>query len=122
MTAFRGDISEYREFEPGRWRREDKAGDWIEEDGITTVSEGVTFAEIYARRAEEPKRTIPKSVIVSRLIAANKIGAAKAALDASPAAFARWFASDRPAINHDDPDALALLKAIGADPGVILAP
>lgn len=118
----RGAIDEWVEFEPGRWRREDKAGNWIEEDGITTVSEGVTFAEIYARRAEEPKRTIPKSVIVSRLIATNKIGAAKAALDASPAAFARWFASDRPAINHDDPDALALLKAIGADPDVILAP
>lgn len=119
---FRGDVSEYREFEPGRWRREDKDGNWLEEDGITTVSEGFTFAEIYARRAEEPKRTIAKSVIVSRLIAANKIADAKRALDANPAAFARWFASDRPAINHDDPDAIALLKAIGADPTEILAP
>jgi hypothetical protein len=50
----RGDPSEYREFEPGRWRREDKAGNWIEEDGITTLSEGVTFAEIYDRRANPP--------------------------------------------------------------------
>lgn len=54
MTAFRGDLSEYREFEPGRWRREDKAGNWIEEDGITTISAGVTFAEIYERRANPP--------------------------------------------------------------------
>lgn len=122
MTAMRGALSEYREFEPSRWRREDKAGNWVEEDGITTVSDGVTFAEIYARRAGVPNRIIPKSVIVSRLIEAGKIGAAKAALDANPAAFARWFASDRPAINHDDPDALALLNAIGADPDVILAP
>lgn len=50
----RGDVSEYREFEPGRWRREDKAGNWIEEDGITTLSAGVTFAEIYDRRANPP--------------------------------------------------------------------
>ena len=54
MAIFRGDISEYREFEPGRWRREDAKGDWIEEDGITTVSEGFTFAEIYERRANPP--------------------------------------------------------------------
>lgn len=122
MAAFRGDLSEYREFEPGRWRREDKAGNWIEEDGITTLAEGVTFAEIYDRRAEVPKRTVLKSVIVSRLIAADKIADAKAVLDRNPSAFARWFASDRPAINHDDPDALALLRAIGADADVILAP
>jgi len=50
----RGGLSEWREFEPGRWRREDAGGNWIEEDGITTVSEGVTFAEIYARRANPP--------------------------------------------------------------------
>jgi hypothetical protein len=54
MAAFRGDVSEYREFGPGRWRREDKAGNWIEEDGITTLSDGVTFAEIYDRRANPP--------------------------------------------------------------------
>lgn len=122
MAAFRGDIAEYREFEPGRWRREDADGNWIEEDGITTLAEGVTFAEIYARRAEVPKRTVPKSVIVSRLIAAGKIVTAKAALEADPAAWARWVAPDHPAINHDDADAIALLVAIGADPDVILAP
>ena len=54
MPAFRGALSEYREFEPGRWRREDKAGNWIEEDGITTLAPGVTFAEIYDRRANPP--------------------------------------------------------------------
>ena len=80
------------------------------------------IAETTKAEPEDGKRLVPKSVIVSRLIAAGKIGAAKAALDASPAAFARWFASDRPAINHDDPDALALLTAIGADPETILAP
>lgn len=122
MTAFRGDPSEYREFEPGRWRREDAEGNWIEADGITTVSDGVTFAEIFARRAEPAPRLVLKSVIISRLIAVGKIDAAKAALESRAASFARWWAPDRPAINHDDPDALALLTAIGADASEILAP
>lgn len=121
MSAFPGKLEEYQEFEPGRWVRV-VDGEMMAHEGVTTVSDGVTFAEIYARRAEEPKRTILKSVIVSRLIEAGKIGAAKAALDSNPAAFARWFASDRPAVNHDDPEAIALLKAIGADPDAILAP
>lgn len=68
------------------------------------------------------RRKVLKSVVVARLISAGKIGAAKAALESSPAAFARWFASDRPAVYFDDPDALALLSAIGADPDQIMAP
>lgn len=79
-------------------------------------------AETTKAELDDGKRLVLKSVIVSRLIAADKIAAAKAVLDRNPAAFARWFASDRPAINCDDPEALALLNAIGADPDVILAP
>lgn len=74
------------------------------------------------RAPHPPSRTVPKSVIVSRLIEAGKIAAAYQALNSKPEYWARWVASDRPAINHDDPDALALLKAIGADPAIILAP
>lgn len=122
MTAFRGDLSEYREFKPGLWRREDAKGEWIEEDGITSVSDGVTFAEIYAKRAEPPQRLVSKSVIISRLTAVGKIGAARKALETDDARYARWWAPDRPAINCDDPEAIALLKAIGADPSEILAP
>ena len=73
------------------------------------------------RAPHPPKRTVLKSVIVSRLIATEKIVAAKSALEADPAAWARWVAPDRPAINHDDPDALALLAAIGADAEAIMA-
>ena len=54
MAKFQGDISEYREFEPGRWRREDAKGDWIEGDGITTLSPGVAFAEVFERRNNPP--------------------------------------------------------------------
>jgi len=68
-----------------------------------------------------PKRTVLKSVIVARLIAAGLVAAARAALEADAAAWGRWVASDRPAVNCDDPDALALLAAIGADPDAIMA-
>lgn len=80
------------------------------------------IAETTKPEPEDGKRLVPKSVIVSRLIEAGKIAAAYQALNSKPEYWARWVASDRPAINHDDPDALALLKAIGADPAVILAP
>ena len=68
-----------------------------------------------------PKRTVLKSVIIARLIAVGKIDAAKAALDADAALYARWWAPDRSAINCDDPDALALLASIGADPEAVVA-
>lgn len=68
-----------------------------------------------------PRRLVKKSVIIQRLIAADLIGAARTALDADTSAYARWWAPDKPEIYFDDPDALALLQAIGADPAVILA-
>lgn len=73
------------------------------------------------RAPHPPKRQVLKSIIISRLIEAGKIGAAKAALESNAAYFARWWAPDRPAINFDDPDALFLLDAIGADAGAVLA-
>lgn len=80
------------------------------------------IAETTKPEPEDGKRLVPKSVIVSRLIETGKIAAAYQALNSRPEYWARWVASDWPAINHDDPDALALLTAIGADPTVILAP
>lgn len=86
------------------------------------LDEVLIAAGIGDRAPHPPKRTVMKSVIVSRLIDAGKIGAAYQALNGNPEYWARWVAPDRPAINHDDPDALKLLKAIGADPETILAP
>jgi hypothetical protein len=74
------------------------------------------------RAPHPPKRQVLKSVIIARLIEAGKITAAKAGLEQDAAAYARWWAPDRPAINHDDPDALTLLAAIGADAEAIMAP
>lgn len=67
------------------------------------------------------RRAVAKSLIVERLNAAGKLAAARAALDADLYARERWYAPDKPAIYADDPEALALLQAIGADPDVILA-
>lgn len=64
---------------------------------------------------------VRKSIIQQRLIEAGKMTAAYAALTSNATYFARWFAPDRPAVYCDDPDALILLAAIGADPETILA-
>lgn len=66
------------------------------------------------------RRTVAKGLIVERLIAAGKIEAARSALATlSVADQERWNA--KPAVYADDTRALALLRAIGADPAVILA-
>lgn len=67
------------------------------------------------------RRLVPKSLIVSRLNAVGKLVAASAALSADLYARERWYAPDKPAVYADDEEVLALLKAIGADPAVILA-
>ncbi|MDF2994685.1 MAG: hypothetical protein K0R27_322 [Xanthobacteraceae bacterium] len=68
-----------------------------------------------------PRRRLPKSLVQDRLIAAGKLDAAYAALTAHPASFARWFAPDHPEVYADDPDALELLAAIGADAAQVMA-
>lgn len=86
-------------------------------------------AEFLPRKAAQLKadhdalpRLVPKSLIIKRLHEAGKLAAASAALNANLYLRERWYAPDRPAVYADDPEALALLAAIGADPAVILAP
>lgn len=69
-----------------------------------------------------PKRQVAKTVIQQRLDDAKLLGAAMTALMARPEAFARWLNQKFPAVDFDDPEALALLEAIGADPDVVMAP
>jgi len=68
------------------------------------------------------RRMIRKSLVQQRLIDAGLMELAYAALTSQPAAFARWFAPDHPEVYADDPDALAMLVAIGADAAVVMAP
>lgn len=67
------------------------------------------------------RRKVRKSLVQARLIEAGLMNAAYAALIANPISFARWFAPDQPEVHADDPDALALLAAIGADATPIMA-
>lgn len=86
------------------------------------VVEGGEVVETYPVEDAVPLRTlIRKSIVQQRLIDTGKMNAAYAALTSNATYFARWFAPDRPQVYCDDPDALQLLAAIGADPLVIMA-
>lgn len=87
---------------------------WVETEGSPPTPEEMDAF----LNPPEPPRTVPKSLVVARLIAAGKIAAANTALEADPAAKGRWYAADHPTVRADDPDAIALLQAIGAVPEV----
>lgn len=96
------------------------------EDGKYAVASGPVYVKgrwVQGWKLEDaPRRMVRKSIITARLIEAGKMAAAYAALTSNPDNFARWIAADRPAIYADDPDALALLNAIGADVKTVMAP
>lgn len=93
---------------------------------FATIPDDAALAAVFPDYAEAKaaasRRKVPKYLVVQRLTEAGKIGLAKAALESDPAAFARWFAPGHTYVFADDPDALALLSFIGADPAVIMAP
>src|SRR5258708_5628058 len=86
------------------------------------IEERVVTPEQYAILIPQTKRRVPKSLIIKRLNDAGMLARVKTALDANLYARERWYAPDRPSVDADDPEAVALLKAAGADPNVILAP
>lgn len=71
-------------------------------------------------QAVNPVALVDKLVIVDRLITAGLINAAIAAMAANPVTKIRFDAAVQ--IDPTDPDVLAFLAAIGADPKIILAP
>lgn len=93
--------------------------------GVTRIASESELDEVlaaYGLLGPTARRKVLKSVVQARLIEAGLMDAAKLALDSNSAFFARWFAPDRPEVYADDPDALMLLAAIGADPETIMAP
>lgn len=64
-----------------------------------------------------PRRMVRKSVVLSRLTD-QQIEAAIGLLTASQAE--RWRASDRPMVYFDDPETVAIVQAVGADPDVVM--
>lgn len=71
--------------------------------------------------APDPSRLVRKSLIIERLAKVGKLEDASKALNADIYARERWYAPDRPAVRADNPEVIALLKEIGADPADILA-
>ena len=93
--------------------------------GVTHIASEAELDEVlapYGLQGPTARRKVLKSVVQGRLIDAGKMDAAYAALTQMPSQFARWFAPDRPEVYADDPDALALLAAIGADVETVMAP
>jgi hypothetical protein len=70
----------------------------------------------------QPRRLIPKSVIMGRLAEAGLMPAAMAGLLAAPVQFGRWFSPDWPNVYADDLGLIAFLDALGADLETITAP
>lgn len=108
----------------------DESSDWRAPDGYRAIaSDTGNIGDAFDGTAFTPapaidvplRRLVRASVIVDRLQAAGLLAAARAALDAADLyTRERWNA--RAAIYADDPTAIALLQAIGADPAAILAP
>lgn len=92
---------------------------WRARGGVPTrvPSEAELRAVLASTGALKPVRKI---TIVNRLIAAEKMAAALAAMDADPVLKARWDAA--PEIYPDDEEAITFLTAIGADAAAVLAP
>lgn len=59
------------------------------------------------------RRKLPKSTVMSRLIAKGKAGVIRQAFNANPAAEFKWSTPDWPEVYVDDQDLLAFLSAIG---------
>lgn len=92
-------------------------------DGATSAQREAAQVELDAMdypEPEAPRVLVRKAIIVDRLHAAGKLEAAFAALNAAKL-YTRQRWETRSAIYSDDPTALALLHAIGADPAVIMA-
>lgn len=101
---------------------DDGLSDWIKSGNLVTniASENELIGVLRAANIP-PYHLVPSRLIVDRLQAAGKLEAAQAALDAADI-YTRQRWNTRTAIYADDPTAVALLKAIGADPVEILAP
>ncbi|MCB2019808.1 MAG: hypothetical protein KDG44_03315 [Burkholderiaceae bacterium] len=85
------------------------------------VRPGQTVSDLLAEVPPEPappRARVPKSVVLSRLTDAQ-LEAALALM--TPRQMERWRAPDQPTVYTDDPDTVAIVTAVGADPQVVLA-
>lgn len=98
--------------------------DFLQSGNTATVCDTVDdLIEVQRRNNSPPYHRVAKSTIIYRLTD-EQLAAATAAFN-EPANLRlreRWYAPDQPAINANDPESIAFVQAIGADPAVILAP
>lgn len=95
---------------------------WISSGGDIarfTVDDIDELKEVWRFNNIPPYHKVRKSTVLSRLGSEKSEQAFALATDFQRL---RWNAPDQPAVNADDPDVLALLSAVGADPSVVLAP
>jgi hypothetical protein len=94
---------------------------WLAVEG-NFVSPLATQADLvgFLRDANVPPyHRIRKSTLISRL---TDTQLAQAISMLSVRQQERWRAPDQPAVNADDPETLAVIAAVGADPAVVMAP
>lgn len=92
---------------------------WVAAGGAASPVDTMANLVMVLRDANiPPYHKVRKSTVIARLTDAQ-LSAALGML--TQRQMERWRAPDQPAVNADDPDTLAVLKAIGASAAVILA-
>lgn len=84
-----------------------------ETETLTPAEEAALRAEWAANALTSPRRELPKSLVMARLMAAGQFAAVFAVLRSNDEAFAKWFAPDWPNVFADDKGMLAIFAAVG---------
>ena len=85
----------------------------------TAIDSESSMIDVLRNSNVPPYHRVPKSTVLARL---GEEKSTQAMSSASSWQLLRWNAPDNPAVNADDPEVIALIQAVGADPAVVLAP
>lgn len=98
--------------------------EWLEAGGLPShIYAHDNLVGVLRAANVPPYHRVAKSTIIARLT--DQQVAAAAAAFGRPENLRlreRWYAPDQPAINANDPESVAFVQAIGADPAIVLAP
>lgn len=90
--------------------------DW---NRVARVQSEADLIAVLRRHNIPPYHRVAKSTILSRL---GKVKSEQAFALASVDQQLRWNAPDKPMVNADDPETIAIISLIEEDPAIILAP
>lgn len=89
----------------------------------TMISDEAELIAVLRTANVPPYHRVAKSTIIYRLTDTQLAAAVEAFNQPENLRLReRWYAPDQPAINADDPESVAFVLTIGADPEVVLAP